>query len=133
MTEEIYPIGTYSYLGTLILIFLITDLLCYKPIIILCGLSGVVTFSMLTFCQTLVAMKFVELSYGLYLSTELAYYTYIYAKVDKEYYQKVSSYTRSAFLFGKFFAGACSQGFISLHLLNYHELNYLTIGGFYQI
>ncbi|XP_063976829.1 thiamine transporter 2-like [Diachasmimorpha longicaudata] len=129
VTEDIYPVGTYSYCASLILIFLLTDFLRYKPIIILCGVSGIITFSVLTFGKSLEAMQFLEFMYGLYLSTDVAYYTYIYAKVEKRHYQKVSSYTRSAFLFGRFFASTVSQLIISYHLMNYHQLNYLTLGG----
>ncbi|XP_015119877.1 thiamine transporter 2 [Diachasma alloeum] len=129
VTEDIYPIGTYSYCATLVLIFLLTDFLRYKPIIILCGVSGIVAFSALTFGNSLEVMQFLEVMYGLYLSTDVAYYTYIYAKVDRKHYQKVSSYTRSAFLFGRFFASTVSQLIISFRLMNYHQLNFLTIGG----
>ncbi|XP_011301083.1 thiamine transporter 2 [Fopius arisanus] len=129
VTEDIYPVGTYSYCATLVVIFLLTDFLRYKPIIILCGLSGIIAFCTLTFGKSLGAMQFLEFMYGFYLSTDVAYYTYIYAKVDKKHYEKVSSYTRSAFLFGRFFASTVSQLIISYQLMNYHQLNFLTIAG----
>lgn len=37
LNQHVYPVGTYSYLALLILIFLITDYLKYKPLIIVSG------------------------------------------------------------------------------------------------
>ncbi|XP_077271318.1 thiamine transporter 1-like isoform X2 [Temnothorax americanus] len=85
VNHEIYPVTTYSYLSTLILVFLITDFIRYKPIIILCGLS------------------------------------------DKKHYQEVTSHTKAASLFGRSISGVVAQLTASFDLLNYHQLNYLTL------
>lgn len=37
LNRDVYPVGTYSYLAQLVLIFLITDFLRFKPVIILSG------------------------------------------------------------------------------------------------
>lgn len=37
LNQEVYPVGTYSYLAQLVVIFLITDFLRFKPVIILSG------------------------------------------------------------------------------------------------
>ncbi|CAG5097559.1 Similar to Slc19a2: Thiamine transporter 1 (Mus musculus) [Cotesia congregata] len=129
VTEEIYPIGTYSNFATLIIVFLLTDFLRYKPVIILCGLSGIITFIGLILGDSIPALIFVEIFYGFYISAEVAYYTYIYAKVDKEHYQAVSSYTRSALLLGRFITGVIAQIIIIYGWLDYHQLNYLTVIG----
>ncbi|XP_014296418.1 thiamine transporter 2 [Microplitis demolitor] len=129
VTEEIYPIATYSNFATLIIVFLLTDFLRYKPVIILCGLSGVITFTGLILGRSIAALQFVEFFYGFYISAEVAYYTYIYAKVDKQHYQSVSSYTRSALLFGRFITGAVAQLIVAFKWLDYHQLNYLTLAG----
>ncbi|KAJ8686769.1 hypothetical protein QAD02_022563 [Eretmocerus hayati] len=71
-------------------------------------------------------MMIVQFLYGLFLSTEVAYYTYIYAKVDKQHYQQVTSYTRCAFLLGRFSAGLIAQLTTSSSLLDYEQLNYIT-------
>ncbi|XP_015587819.1 thiamine transporter 1 [Cephus cinctus] len=128
VNQDIYPVGTYSYLATLVIIFLITDFARYKPVIILCGLSGSVTYLMIILVQTILEMQFLEFFYGIFLSTEVAYYTYIYAKVDKEHYQEVTGHTRSAFLLGRFLAGTTGQLTTSFNLLDYHQLNYITLG-----
>lgn len=69
-----------------------------------------------------------EILFGIVSSTEVAYFTYIYAKVDREHYPKVTSYTHSAFLAGKFFAGLLGQILVELEAMNYHQLNYISLG-----
>ena len=68
-----------------------------------------------------------ELFYGIAGSAELAYSTYIYAQVDKAYYKRVTSQTSSARLAGKFFGGLVAQLLVSFQLMNYHQLNYITL------
>ncbi|CAD1474843.1 unnamed protein product, partial [Heterotrigona itama] len=128
VNQEIFPVSTYSYFATLIIVFLITDFVRYKPIIILCGLSGAITFLLIALGQDVLTMQILEFFYGLFLSTEIAYYTFIYAKVDRKHYQEVTSHTRAASLFGRCMAGIVAQLTVSLDILNYHQLNYLTIG-----
>ncbi|XP_072763368.1 thiamine transporter 1 [Anoplolepis gracilipes] len=127
VNQDIYPVSTYSFLATLIIVFLITDFLRYKPIIILCGLSGIVTFVMIILGRTILVFQILEFFYGLYFSTEVAYYTYIYAKVDKTHYQEVTSHTKAATLFGRSMSSITAQLTTSFHLLDYHQLNYLTV------
>nr|XP_012222669.1 PREDICTED: thiamine transporter 2-like [Linepithema humile] len=127
VNQDIYPVTTYSYLATLILVFLITDFVRYKLIIILCGLSGIITYLMIIFGKTVMMFQIVEFFYGLFFSTEVAYYTYIYAKVDKKHYQEVTSHTKAATLFGRSLSGIVAQLTASFNLLDYHQLNYLTL------
>ncbi|XP_046742650.1 thiamine transporter 2-like isoform X2 [Diprion similis] len=127
VTQEIYPVGTYSYMATLVAVFLVTDLVRYKPVIILCGLTGTCTYITLILAQTIWEMEIVEFLIGLFLASEVAYFTYIYAKVSKLHYQEVTSYTRTAILLGRFTASVASQLTVSLNILNYHQLNYLTL------
>ena len=49
------------------------------------------------------------MAYGLATSTEVAYYTYIYAKVDPRHFQKITSFTRVAILLGRFLSGSLAQ------------------------
>lgn len=46
-------------------------------------------------------MQWMQVTYGLATATEVAYYSYIYAVVDVQHFQKVTSYTRAVTLFGK--------------------------------
>lgn len=66
------------------------------------GVSYIVTWSLLLWSHGLIPMQIMEFMYGIATSTEVAYYTYMYAKVPKEKYKEVSSFARSAILFGKF-------------------------------
>jgi thiamine transporter 2/3 len=47
--------------------------------------------------------------------------------VPQEHYKKVTSYTYTAALIGKFFAGTCGQFLISYKLANFHQLNYVSL------
>jgi hypothetical protein len=53
----------------------------------------------------------------------------MYAKVDKEKYQKVTGNARSAILAGRFLASVTAQLLVSFDWMNLRELNYLTLGG----
>ena len=73
-----------------------------------------------------------QFTYGIATSTEVAYYTYIYAKVPNEYYQKVTSFTRVAILLGRFVSGVSSQILVSgtrigLPSLDYRQLNFISL------
>ncbi|XP_050499312.1 thiamine transporter 2-like [Diabrotica virgifera virgifera] len=127
VTQQVYPAGTYSYLAHLVLVFLITDLCRYKPLIILLGASGIVIWSLLLWTKTLFYLLIVEALYGTFCATEVAYYSYIYTKVKTEYYQKVTSHTRAAILAGRAISGILAQLLISFDLMNYRDLNYITL------
>lgn len=71
----------------------------------------------------------VQICYGFFMAAEVAYYTYIYAKVNKEEYQRVTGYTRASFLAGRFLASTIAQILISLKLMNVRDLNYISFGG----
>lgn len=58
--QEIYPLGSYSYLAQLVIVFLITDLCRYKPLIIVLGLSGITVWSLLLWTTTLFELQVVE-------------------------------------------------------------------------
>lgn len=53
VNQVVYPTGTYSYLVLLIVVFLITDLSRYKPLIMFLGASGVVIWGMLLWTTSL--------------------------------------------------------------------------------
>lgn len=72
------------------------------------------------------AVVYGQFSYGTFMACEVAYYTYIYAKVERSKYQLVTGQTRSAILSGRFIGSAVAQLLISFELMNYHQLNYLS-------
>lgn len=53
----IFPVWTYSYLALLVVVFLVTDYLLYKPVIILEGIFFILTWCTLIWGQTLSAMQ----------------------------------------------------------------------------
>ncbi|XP_071951409.1 thiamine transporter 2-like [Antedon mediterranea] len=125
--NQIYPLWTYSYMAALVVVFLVTDFLLYKPVIIFEGITYLSTWSLLLWASGLTLMKLMQFFYGLATATEIAYYSYIYAVVDEEHYQKVSSFTRSSSLIGRFVAGVLSQILISLNVLHYMGLNIISM------
>lgn len=57
----------------------------------------------------------------------VAYYTYIYAKVDRKHYKKVTSYTYSAIFAGRFLGGVVAQLLVSFDIMDFHQLNYISL------
>lgn len=127
--QDIFPIGTYSYLAQLGIIFLITDYLKYKPLIIVNAVAGIVIWSLLSFVDTFTSLQIVETVYGTYQACEISYYAYIYAKTDKEHYQVVTSHTRSAIWAGRFVSALLCQILYQFEVVDLRQLNYLTLIG----
>lgn len=67
INQQVYPVGTYSYLGLLILVFLIIDLCRYKPLIVFSGLSGIVVWGMLLWTTGLLELQILEVSFVVFL------------------------------------------------------------------
>ena len=105
----VYPVWTYSYLSLLVVVFLCTDLLRYNPVIIFEGIGYMVTWCLLIWGRGVRSMQAMEFFYGISTSTEVAYYTYIYAMVETNHFQKVTSYTRTAILTGRFCSAVLAQ------------------------
>lgn len=72
-----------------------------------------------------------EVIYGTFCATEIAYFSYIYAKTEKKYYQVVTSHTRAAIFAGRFVAAVSAQLLVSYKIMDYRQLNYLTLSGLY--
>ncbi|XP_058066409.1 folate transporter 1-like [Anopheles bellator] len=128
LNRDVYPIGTYSHLGLLVFMFLLTDILRYKSIIMFSACVGIVIWSLLLWTESLAALQVVQVLYGAYMASEVAYYTYIYAKIDREKYQQVTGNTRAAVLLGRFLSGVVSQVLISTGAMDVRDLNYITFG-----
>ena len=126
LSSEVYPIWTYSYLVVLFVVFLVADALRYKPLIITEGLAYLATRVLLIWAHGVLSMQFMQIAYGVATGTEIAYYSYIYALVPTEHYQKVTAWLRGAVLLGRFMAGFIGQLLISLKWTNYLVLNYIS-------
>uniref|UniRef100_A0A2K6G2A4 Solute carrier family 19 member 3 n=1 Tax=Propithecus coquereli TaxID=379532 RepID=A0A2K6G2A4_PROCO len=127
ITNEIFPVWTYSYLVLLLPVFVLTDYVRYKPVIVLQGISFIITWLLLLFGQGVMTMQVVEFFYGMVTATEVAYYAYIYSVVSPEHYQKVSSYCRSVTLVAYTAASVLAQLLVSLANLSYFYLNVISL------
>ncbi|XP_025895813.1 thiamine transporter 2-like [Nothoprocta perdicaria] len=127
VTNKIFPVWTYSYLVLLFPVFLITDYVRYKPVIILQGISFLTTWLLLLFARGVVPMQLMEFCYGLVTATEVAYYAYIYSVVSTEHYQRVTGYCRSITLVAATVAAVLGQLLVSLAHVSYFYLNAITL------
>lgn len=127
VTNQILPIWTYSYLALLFPVFLLTDYMRYKPVLLLQGISLISTWLLLLFAHGVVAMQVVEFFYGTVTATEVAYYAYIYSVVSTQHYQRVTSYCRSVTLVAATVAAMLGQLLVSLAHVSYFYLNAITL------
>lgn len=78
-------------------------------------------------------IEIIQMLYGTFMACELAYYTYIYAKVERQKYQLVTGHTRSAILAGRFLGAIFAQFLVSFSLMSYKELIYISFGCKYSL
>ncbi|XP_030600970.1 solute carrier family 19 member 3b [Archocentrus centrarchus] len=128
VTNYLFPIWTYSYLAFLFPVFLLTDFLRYKPLIMLQGFFLITNYVLLCFVPGLPAMTFLQVNYAVVTSTEVAYFSYIYSVIPVENYQRATGYLRSAMLAGYTFGASLGQMLVSLVGLNYFYINAITLG-----
>ncbi|NXK98834.1 S19A3 protein, partial [Formicarius rufipectus] len=127
VTNQIFPVWTYSYLALLFPVFLLTDYVRYKPVLLLQGISLIITWLLLLFAHGVVAMQVMEFFYGMVTATEVAYYAYIYSVVSTHHYQRVTSYCRSSTLGAATVAAVLGQLLVSLADVSYFHLNAITL------
>uniref|UniRef100_A0A1I7TYK7 Thiamine transporter 2 n=1 Tax=Caenorhabditis tropicalis TaxID=1561998 RepID=A0A1I7TYK7_9PELO len=127
LNSKVYPIWTYSYLVALIPSFLLTDVLLYKPILIVEALSYFSCWCIFVFGTSVWSMQLLEMFYGWATATEIAYFSYIYVKVPKEEYKSATAFTRAALLVGRFLSYALAQILIGLSLADYMTLNIISL------
>ncbi|XP_075998846.1 solute carrier family 19 member 3b [Genypterus blacodes] len=128
VTNYLFPIWTYSYMSILFPVFLLTDFLRYKPLIILQGLFLVTNYVLLCFGPGLPAMVFLQVNYAVVTSTEVAYFSYIYSMIPVEKYQLATGYLRSAMLAGYTFGASLGQVLVSLAGMDLFYINAITLG-----
>ncbi|XP_036393519.1 solute carrier family 19 member 3b [Megalops cyprinoides] len=128
VTNYLFPIWTYSYLAVLCPVFLLTDFLRYKPVIMVQGLFLVTNYVLLCFAPGLPAMTFLQVNFAVVTSCEVAYFSYIYSVVPAEEYQRVSGYLRSAMLLGFTLGASLGQVLVSLAGMSYFYVNAINLG-----
>ncbi|VVC32109.1 Reduced folate carrier,Major facilitator superfamily domain [Cinara cedri] len=127
--QEIFPVSTYTCVSVTVIIFLVTDYLRYKPILILGAISSVISQTFLIFARTKINMQIMDFFYGIMIACDVPYYTYIYTAVDKKHYKIVSSHMKMACLLGRLSSAVLAQVLIDNHILKVQHLNYLTLTG----
>ncbi|XP_050427127.1 thiamine transporter 2-like isoform X2 [Adelges cooleyi] len=130
ITEEIYPWNAYACTSVTIFVFLVTDFVRYKPIVILDALSSMVMYCLVMKPVTLFKAQLALALTGLSSATELAYVSYIYAKVkNRALYQKMTGFLRAAYLLGRCVSATVSQIAVSYFDIDYNTLVYLSLAG----
>ncbi|KAL5243875.1 hypothetical protein ACI65C_011285 [Semiaphis heraclei] len=130
-SRDVYAVGAYSCFVLIIIVFLITDYLKYKPVLIMDGICGVMAYCSIVGHPSLLRMQIGQVFYGFFFSSEVAYFGYLYAMTDdKRYYQRITGQARAACLSGKFLSSFFAQ---LVSLVNgsvpYVELVYISIFG----
>ncbi|XP_034534072.1 reduced folate transporter [Notolabrus celidotus] len=128
VTNEITPVLTYSYMAVLVPAFLLTDLLRYKPVLIIQGISQVVIWLILLLGSSLLQMQLMEFFYGITMACRVAYSSYIFSLVSPDLYQRVAGYSRSAVLLGVFSSSTLGQLCLSFGNISFFTLNAISLG-----
>ncbi|XP_077464905.1 reduced folate transporter [Stigmatopora argus] len=128
VTNEITPVLTYSYMAVLVPAFLLTDILRYKPVLVIQSISQVVIWVILLLGNTLIEMQFMEFFYGVTMACRVAYSSYIFSLVSHNLYQRVASYSRTSVLLGVFTSSVTGQLFISVGKVQYNTLSAISLG-----
>uniref|UniRef100_A0A914HM88 Folate transporter 1 n=1 Tax=Globodera rostochiensis TaxID=31243 RepID=A0A914HM88_GLORO len=124
---EIYTFWTYSNLLAMLPILVLTDLVRYKPILVLEAVSLVACWLLLVYGTTLWQMQLMQICFGIATASDIAYNAYLYSVVHKKHYKKVTSYLRTASMVGKFLAFCSGQALISTKIGDYLLLNQITL------
>ncbi|KAJ8397288.1 hypothetical protein AAFF_G00441220 [Aldrovandia affinis] len=127
VTNEIFPVWTYSYLVILLPVFLLTDYLRYKPVIVFQCASLFVTTALLLWSEGVAAMQAMQFFYGLVTASEVAYFSYIYSMVDLQHYRRATSLCRSIQLLGYTVGSVLGQVLVSFSLMSYNNILVLTL------
>ncbi|KAK7590389.1 hypothetical protein V9T40_002002 [Parthenolecanium corni] len=110
VNEQVFPFGLLTTFISTIVIFLITDYLRYKPVIILGGIFGVLSYGLLLSQPTLPILLVEQACDGFFFASTVPSSTYLYAKVgDSDRYMRISALTQSCTFLGSFFRGILSE------------------------
>lgn len=130
VTEDIYPVNSYATTSLIIIMFLVTDFVLYKPIVMLDALSSIVMFLLVLEPVTLFKTKLSMVFLSLTSASELAYMSYAYAKIrDRKLYQKMTGIVRGSNLLGKCLSSTFAQIAVSILHFEYELLVYISLAG----
>ncbi|CAH6789856.1 reduced folate transporter [Phodopus roborovskii] len=128
VTNEIIPVLPYSHLAVLVPIFLLTDYLRYKPILVLQCLSFMCVWLLLLLGNSVLHMQLMEVFYSITMAARIAYSSYIFSLVHPSRYQRMASYSRAAVLLGVFTSSVLGQLLWPLEQKSIFMLNYISLG-----
>nr|AAC61788.1 reduced folate carrier membrane glycoprotein [Rattus norvegicus] len=128
VTNEIIPMLPYSHLAVLVPIFLLTDYLRYKPVLVLQCLSFVCVWLLLLLGTSVVHMQLMEVFYSITMAARIAYSSYIFSLVQPSRYQRMASYSRAAVLLGVFISSVLGQVLVTLGGISTYMLNCISLG-----
>uniref|UniRef100_A0A3B4VC18 Solute carrier family 19 member 3 n=1 Tax=Seriola dumerili TaxID=41447 RepID=A0A3B4VC18_SERDU len=127
VNNQIFPVWTYSYLSVLVPVFLLTDWLRYKPVVVFQCVMLFITTAMILWTKTVPAMQAMQFFYGVVTASEVAYFSYIYSVVDLKRYRKATSYSRSVQLLGYTVGSVLGQLLVSFDLMSYNNIMVFTL------
>ncbi|ESO98880.1 hypothetical protein LOTGIDRAFT_114240 [Lottia gigantea] len=128
LLQEIIPARDYSALILVPFIIAGTDYLKYKPIIILQGFFSVILCSLLIWHKKVLSLIVSQVFRGFILSTDVAFYAYIFAIVTTENYKLNVCMTQASVLFGKFLGLLLALLLVVLEITsNLDTINYITL------
>ncbi|XP_044892431.1 reduced folate transporter isoform X2 [Felis catus] len=128
VTNEITPVLSYSYLAVLVPVFLLTDYLRYKPVLVLQGLSYISVWLLLLLGDSVLHMQFMELFYSLTMAARIAYSSYVFSLVCPARYQRMAGYSRTAVLLGVFASSVLGQLLVTVGRVPFSTVNYVSLG-----
>uniref|UniRef100_A0A7E4VBB4 Reduced folate carrier n=1 Tax=Panagrellus redivivus TaxID=6233 RepID=A0A7E4VBB4_PANRE len=128
LNNQIYPVWTYVYLVALLPVLLCSDILLYKPVIIIGTLAYIGVWLCIIFAKSVLALQFAEANYAIGTASEVAYFSYIYVRVDSSKFSRVTAWTRAALLLGRCTSYILAEILILTKTANYQDLNYISIG-----
>ena len=94
--------------------------------IILDSLARVGTWAIFLWAQGEASLKVSQIVFALSSAATISYYSYIYANVSVEHFQKVSGFIHGAALIGKFSGFLLGQLLVSFSTLDLYSLNVIT-------
>ncbi|XP_047419992.1 reduced folate transporter isoform X1 [Sciurus carolinensis] len=127
VTNEVVPVLPYSYLAVLVPVFLLTDYLRYKPVLLLQGLSFVCVWLLLLLGHSVWHMQLMEVFFSITMAARIAYSSYIFSLVHPARYQRMASYSRTAVLLGVFTSSVLGQLLVTVGQMSFSTLNCITL------
>uniref|UniRef100_A0A0N5CC66 Thiamine transporter 2 n=1 Tax=Strongyloides papillosus TaxID=174720 RepID=A0A0N5CC66_STREA len=127
LSGQVYPLSAYSYLIFLVPIFLLTDIFLYKPTMVIEMVGQVSLRYLFIYGLSLFEQQIAYVFYGIASASEVAFFAYIYAVLDKEQFQKLTSWTRAGTMGGRTTGYIVAQIIILTGMGDYLTLNKIAL------